>query len=169
MGREVDMRAFKRVIQRIGRSMKEWVGGHTTSPPTPLRPKILVNKSTVPIGTTKLTKTILNSELASSTEEYFTVASMPEFLAEGQAVANLTRPERIVIGTEKSAKGDYAFGVLKGLAEGSGGIRIIHTREASSELGKLLSNAMLAQRLSSINSLASLAEKFDNCDLLEVK
>ena len=66
---------------------------------------------------------------------------MPEFLAEGQAIQNLLKPDRIVIGTPKSEFGDRAFELLAGLQPGA---KVINTRNASSELGKLMSNALLA-------------------------
>jgi UDPglucose 6-dehydrogenase len=72
---------------------------------------------------------------------------MPEFLAEGQAIDNLTKPERIVIGTADTPQGYQVFEQLKGLFQTSisqFGSKVIHTCQASSELGKLTSNAMLA-------------------------
>ena len=73
---------------------------------------------------------------------------MPEFLAEGQAIANLTKPDRVVIGTPDSVMGKAAYSMLKKLVQGQNSIdneiNIINTRQASSELGKLMANAMLA-------------------------
>lgn len=80
-------------------------------------------------------------------DELFSIVSMPEFLAEGQAIDNLIKPERIVIGTSDSPKGHEVFEQLKALFLGSiekHGSKVIHTCQASSELGKLMSNAMLA-------------------------
>jgi UDPglucose 6-dehydrogenase len=90
---------------------------------------------------------------------------MPEFLAEGQAINNLLKPDRIVIGTPASAKGDLAFSLLESLFKSC---KIINTRNASAELGKLMANAMLAQRISSINSITPLTEKFPECCINEV-
>jgi len=72
---------------------------------------------------------------------------MPEFLAEGQAVQNLLKPDRIVIGCKNSIEGNQAFLVLKQMfnkCTEKYNTKIINVREASSEIGKLLSNAMLA-------------------------
>ena len=76
-------------------------------------PKIIVNKSTVPIGTSQLTLELLESGIRSNClnsdlkniEDLFTVVSMPEFLAEGQAIQNLVRPDRIVIGVPTTTNG----------------------------------------------------------------
>lgn len=100
-------------------------------------------------------------------EEAFTVVSMPEFLAEGQAINNLVNPERIVIGTPNTKMGKDCFQKLLTLFKEDA--NVIHTLNASSEMGKLMSNAMLAQRISSINSLTSLTEKLDDCSIQDIK
>ena len=89
---------------------------------------------------------------------------MPEFLSEGSAIRDLTNPSRVVIGT----KDDNAFKILSDLSPK--GCKVIRTKDtSSSELGKLMSNAMLAQRVSSINSLTELCESTIGCDIQEVK
>lgn len=107
--------------------------------------KIIVNKSTVPIGTSKMTLDLLSRQVNSKDkdiEEIFTVVSMPEFLAEGQAIQCLMNPDRVVIGTPSNGRGDKAFKLLSSLFPKD--VKIINTRNASSELGKLMANAMLA-------------------------
>ena len=77
---------------------------------------------------------------------------MPEFLAEGVAINNLLFPDRVVIGTPTDQNGQETFELIKGLYSNFD-TKFIHVRTASSELGKLFANAMLAQRISSINAM----------------
>ena len=76
-------------------------------------------------------------------------------------------PDRVVIGSPSSLQGDEAFLKIKQMIPE--GTNVIHAQNASSEMGKLLSNAMLAQRISSMNSLTSLTEKVDDCSIDEIK
>lgn len=87
---------------------------------------------------------------------------MPEFLAEGCAIHNLVNPDRIVVGTAPNANGMAAFELLKDLYTHIN-TKFFHVKTASSELGKLVANAMLAQRISSINSVSELCEITDAC------
>ncbi len=85
--------------------------------------------------------------------------SNPEFLAEGTAVADLLNPDRVLIGGERTAEGAAAVKVLSGVyARWVPRERIITTNLWSSELSKLVANAFLAQRISSINSISALCE-----------
>ncbi|MDA9203935.1 nucleotide sugar dehydrogenase [Flavobacteriaceae bacterium] len=119
--------------------------------------KIVIEKSTVPIRTAEKIKEILD---AKSSLVHFEILSNPEFLAEGTAISDMKSPDRILIGGNQTESGQKA---IKKLAEiYSTWIpqeRIITTNLWSSELSKLSSNAMLAQRVSSINSLSALCEK----------
>jgi len=94
---------------------------------------------------------------------------MPEFLAEGTAINDLIRPQRVVIGTSS----DAAFAVMCSLCQGSDDeepVRVLRTSDTgSSELGKLMCNAMLAQRVSAVNSVTALCEMTPGCDIREVK
>ena len=158
MGLPSNLNAFKSVLKAIGGA---------TKPDS--KHKILVNKSTVPVGTSKLTVEILQKFLPDKgISEIYTVASMPEFLAEGQAIANLMKPDRVVIGTPDTQRGNESFEILKELYDHGHG-KIINTRAASAELGKLMSNAMLAQRISSINSITGLTEKTQGCEISDVQ
>ncbi len=91
-------------------------------------------------------------------DDLFTIVSMPEFLAEGVAIHNLLHPDRIVIGTPQNENGVNSFNLISSLYKTIENTTIINVRQASSELGKLFSNAMLAQRISSMNSLSELCE-----------
>jgi UDPglucose 6-dehydrogenase len=120
-------------------------------------PKIIVEKSTIPVRTAEAIKTILE---ANSEEGTFQVLSNPEFLAEGTAIDDLSSPDRILIGGDPSDEGQAAVAALASVyATWIPDERIIRTNLWSSELSKLVANAFLAQRISSINSISALCEK----------
>ncbi|MFZ5494974.1 MAG: UDP-glucose 6-dehydrogenase [Verrucomicrobiota bacterium] len=120
------------------------------------RGKIIVEKSTIPVKTADAIKTIL----ASNTKGLkFQVLSNPEFLAEGTAIGDLLTPDRVLIGGERTPEGEKACELLAGVyARWVPRDRIITTNLWSSELSKLVANAFLAQRISSINSISALCE-----------
>ena len=119
-------------------------------------PKIIVEKSTIPVKTAEAMTTILRSN---SKHGRFQVLSNPEFLAEGTAIADLLNPDRILIGGERTPEGEAAMEKLVGIyARWVPRDRIITTNLWSSELSKLVANAYLAQRISSINSISALCE-----------
>jgi UDPglucose 6-dehydrogenase len=118
--------------------------------------KIVVEKSTIPVKTAEAMSTILRSN---SKHGQFQVLSNPEFLAEGTAIADLLEPDRILIGGERTPAGEAAMEKLVGIyARWVPRERIITTNLWSSELSKLVANAFLAQRISSINSISALCE-----------
>jgi len=119
-------------------------------------PKIIVEKSTIPVRTAEAMKTILS---ANSDDGKFQVLSNPEFLAEGTAIADLQEPDRILIGGERTPEGDAAVETLVSVYnQWIPRERILTTNLWSSELSKLVANAFLAQRISSINSISALCE-----------
>jgi UDPglucose 6-dehydrogenase len=88
------------------------------------------------------------------------VLSNPEFLAEGTAIKNLTTPDRVLIGSAATAAGRQAARTLANLYKAwIPAARILETNTWSSELAKLVANAMLAQRISSINSVSAICER----------
>lgn len=118
--------------------------------------KIIVEKSTIPVKTAESIKTIVASN---SKGLQFSVLSNPEFLAEGTAVKDLLNPDRVLIGGERTPEGDKAVETLASVyARWIPRDRIITTNLWSSELSKLVANAFLAQRISSINSISALCE-----------
>ena len=120
-------------------------------------PKIIVEKSTIPVRTAEAMRTIL---MANSEDGRFQVLSNPEFLAEGTAVEDLQNPDRILIGGERTTEGDAAVETLVSVYnQWIPRERILTTNLWSSELSKLVANAFLAQRISSINSISALCEK----------
>ena len=119
--------------------------------------KIIVEKSTLPVRTAAAMEAILNDHA----KHKFTVLSNPEFLAEGTAIRDLLEPDRVLIGGP--ADGAEAVAEICDIYAGEGGRwvprdRILTTGVWSAELTKLAANAMLAQRVSSVNALAGLCE-----------
>ena len=119
--------------------------------------KIVIEKSTLPVRTAEKIKEILEQN---STNIHFEILSNPEFLAEGTAIQDLFKSDRVLIGGDQTESGQKAVQTLVDIY--SNWIpkeKILTTNVWSSELAKLASNAMLAQRISSINSLSALCEK----------
>merc|ERR1712014_188147 len=129
------------------------------------RPKIIIEKSTVPVKTAEALQRVVSANQGS---QKFWILSNPEFLAEGTAMKDLSAPDRVLIGGHTSADGVAAAGVLADIyAHWVPRERILTTNLWSSELSKLVANAMLAQRVSSINSIARLCER-TGADVSEV-
>ena len=127
--------------------------------------KIVVEKSTLPVRTAEAMERILNSN---GNGLHFDVLSNPEFLAEGSAVRDMQSPNRVLIGGRETESGQKAVAKLVELyAHWIPRERIITTNLWSSELSKLVANAFLAQRISSINSISALCEKTE-ADISEV-
>jgi UDPglucose 6-dehydrogenase len=128
-------------------------------------PKIIVEKSTLPVRTALAMEKILTAE---NNGIQFDVLSNPEFLAEGSAIADLEDPDRVLVGSRETPTGLKARDQLVEIyANWVPKDRILTTNIWSSELSKLVSNAFLAQRISSINSISALCEKTD-ADVSEV-
>lgn len=119
--------------------------------------KIVVEKSTLPVRTAEAIKSILHN---TGNGVKFQILSNPEFLAEGTAVDDLFAPDRVLIGGDISAEGEKAIQELVAIyANWVPRERILTTNVWSSELSKLVANAFLAQRVSSINAISELCEK----------
>jgi len=118
--------------------------------------KIVIEKSTLPVRTAEKIKEILEEN---STDVHFEILSNPEFLAEGTAIQDLFKSDRVLIGGDETESGQKAIQALVDIYSNWIPIeKILTTNVWSSELAKLASNAMLAQRISSINSLSALCE-----------
>src|SRR5215217_7132697 len=118
--------------------------------------KIVVEKSTLPVRTAEAMERILNSN---NRGLHFEVLSNPEFLAEGTAVRDMQKPDRVLIGGRETESGQKAVEQLVEMyAQWIPRDRILTTNLWSSELSKLVANAFLAQRISSINSISALCE-----------
>ncbi len=119
-------------------------------------PKIIVEKSTIPVRTATTIQEILAAQPCAAKCQ---VLSNPEFLAEGTAMADLANPDRVLIGGERTPEGEKAIETLVSVyARWVARDRIITTNLWSSELSKLVANAFLAQRISSINAISALCE-----------
>ncbi len=127
--------------------------------------KIIVEKSTLPVKTALAMERILTS---TNNDLCFDVVSNPEFLAEGTAIKDLEDPDRVLIGSRETPSGLKARDKLVEIySNWVPEDRIITSSIWSSELSKLVSNAFLAQKISSINSISALCEKAD-ADITEV-
>ena len=119
--------------------------------------KIVIEKSTLPVRTAEKIKEVLKKF---NKKNDFEVISNPEFLAEGTAIENLYKSDRVLIGGENTDSGNKAVNELVEIYKNwIPESKILKTNVWSSELAKLASNAMLAQRISSINSFSAICEK----------
>jgi len=119
--------------------------------------KIIVEKSTLPVRTAEAMERVLN---ANEKGLHFEVLSNPEFLAEGTAISDLHTPDRVLIGSMETESGRAARQELVDIfANWVPRERIITSNVWSAELSKLVANAFLAQRVSSINAISELCEK----------
>merc|ERR1712099_143479 len=142
-GRAADLR----YIESVGRTVAQYAN----------RPKIIIEKSTVPVKTAEALERVVTANQGS---QKFWILSNPEFLAEGTAMKDLSAPDRVLIGGPTSADGVLAANVLVDIyANWVPREKILTTNLWSSELSKLVANAMLAQRVSSMNSISQLCEK----------
>ncbi|WP_175722349.1 UDP-glucose dehydrogenase family protein [Burkholderia ambifaria] len=125
--------------------------------------KVIVDKSTVPVGTAERVRAAVAEELAKrGDDQMFSVVSNPEFLKEGAAVDDFTRPDRIVIGCDDDVPGERARELMKKLYApfNRNHERTLYMDVRSAEFTKYAANAMLATRISFMNELANLADRF---------
>ncbi|MCI5779815.1 MAG: nucleotide sugar dehydrogenase [Lentisphaeria bacterium] len=119
--------------------------------------KIVVEKSTLPVRTAQALSRVLHSNAKGL---HFQIVSNPEFLAEGSAIRDLKNPDRVLIGGLETSQGRQAVDAVAGIyRRWVPEEKIITTGLWSSELTKLVANALLAQRVSSVNSISALCEK----------
>jgi UDPglucose 6-dehydrogenase len=142
-----DVKQVLAAAQAIGRHMRGF--------------KLVVVKSTVPVGTGERVQFMIKQELLArgAGSQSFTVASNPEFLKEGAAVEDFMRPDRIIVGTEPGPLGGRARNTMRQLYEpfNRHHERILHMDVRAAEFTKYAANAMLATRISFMNELANLA------------
>ena len=128
---------------------------------------VVVDKSTVPVGTADKVKTIIDDELEKRNVSYKAyVVSNPEFLKEGDAIADFMKPDRVVIGTDS----DYAAGLMKELYAPYARTRdkLIVMGIRSAEMTKYAANCMLATKISFINEIATICENL-GADVRDVR
>ena len=139
-----DMQYVIEAARNIGRRMTDW--------------KIVVDKSTVPVGTAERVRDAIREELARrGVEVPFAVVSNPEFLKEGAAVEDFMKPDRVVIGAEDERAIQVLRAVYAPFQRNHERIIVMDVRSA--ELTKYAANAMLATRISFMNELANLADR----------
>ncbi len=139
-----DMRYVIAAARSIGRSMGEY--------------RVVVNKSTVPVGTSERVRAAIAEELRSRGLDLpFSVVSNPEFLKEGAAVGDFMRPDRIVVGSSDERSTQIMRQIYAPILRNHERILVMDPRSA--ELTKYAANAMLATRISFMNELANLSEK----------
>jgi UDPglucose 6-dehydrogenase len=146
---EADLSAVDEVARVIGEYMNDY--------------KIVVNKSTVPVGTADLVKKIIKETQRNKIE--FDVVSNPEFLREGAAVKDFENPDRIVIGSDSRKAEEVMTSLYRSRARMDKPIMITDIRSA--EVIKYASNTMLATRISFMNQISCLCEK-TGADIKEV-
>ncbi len=139
-----DMRQVLAAARSIGRHMREY--------------RVVVDKSTVPVGTSERVRAVIEEELRSrGVEVPFSVVSNPEFLKEGAAVGDFMRPDRIVVGSSDERATQIMRQLYSPILRNHDRILVMDPRSA--ELTKYAANAMLATRISFMNELANLSEK----------
>jgi len=134
---EADLSVVFEVAKKIGENLKQYT--------------VVVTKSTVPVGTNKKTKEIISAAKPSGVT--FDIASIPEFLREGQAISDTLHPDRVVIGTDSKA----AENLLVELHEGIDGKKVL-TNIETAEMIKYAANSFLATKISYANAVAHLCE-----------
>lgn len=135
-----------------------WEGAARTIAAASTSSKIIVEKSTVPVKTAEAIEKVLRRNCSDSSVN-FEILSNPEFLAEGTAIRDLRNPDRVLIGGKETESGRAAVATLASVYEHwVPKDRILCTNLWSAELSKLTANAMLAQRISSINAISALCE-----------
>ncbi|MGQ0792605.1 MAG: UDP-glucose dehydrogenase family protein [Deltaproteobacteria bacterium] len=143
-----DVGAVLSAARSIGKSLKSY--------------KIVVTKSTVPVGTTER----IHAAIKEVSGAEFDVASNPEFLKEGSAVEDFMKPERVVIGVDKASVGAVLKELYAPFMRSADRAMVVSIR--SSELAKYTANAMLATRISFMNEIANLCELI-GADVSEVR
>jgi len=148
-----DLQYVVAAARNIGKHMKSY--------------RVIVDKSTVPVGTADKVRVAVQEELAKrGVDTQFAVASNPEFLKEGAAVEDFMRPDRVVIGTDDARALEIMRTIYAPFQRNHE--RIIAMDIRSAELTKYAANAMLATRISFMNELALLAEKM-GADIEQVR
>ena len=148
-----DLTYVRQVASQIGQLISEY--------------KIVVNKSTVPIGTADEVRRIIQTELKKrGVEVEFDVVSNPEFLKEGSAVNDFMRPDRIVIGTDNIRTLKLLETLYAPFARARDKLITMNTRSA--EMTKYAANCMLATKISFMNEFANICEKV-GADIMSVR
>ncbi|HEU5282321.1 MAG TPA: UDP-glucose/GDP-mannose dehydrogenase family protein [Burkholderiales bacterium] len=148
-----DLRNVVAAARNIGRRMRAY--------------RLIVDKSTVPVGTADLVRNAVAEELAArGVEAPYSVVSNPEFLKEGAAVEDFTKPDRVVVGSDDERATQIMRALYAPFQRNHERMLVMDVRSA--ELTKYAANAMLATRISFMNELANLAERL-GADIEQVR
>jgi UDPglucose 6-dehydrogenase len=148
-----DLQHVIAVARQIGQNLREY--------------RVVINKSTVPVGTADRVREAIRGELTTRGEEVeFDVVSNPEFLKEGAAVDDFMKPDRIVVGTDNPRTGELLRALYAPFNRSRD--RLVTMDVRSAELTKYAANAMLATKISFMNELANLAERL-GADIEQVR
>ncbi len=148
-----DLSHVEAVAREVGRGMNEY--------------KVIVNKSTVPVGTGDLVKEIVAGELAArGVDMEFDVVSNPEFLKEGDAVGDFMKPDRVIVGTDNIRTAKLLETLYAPFARSREKLIVMGIKSA--EMTKYAANCMLATKISFINEMAGICEKV-GADIREVR
>ncbi len=143
-----DGSADLRHVLAVARSIGEHLDGY----------RVVIDKSTVPVGTADKVRSTISQALASRGVEHpFDVVSNPEFLKEGAAVADFMKPDRVIVGTDSPRAIELLRALYEPFTRNRERLMVMDVRSA--ELTKYAANAMLATKISFINELAGIAEK----------
>lgn len=151
---ECDTSAVREVAGQVGRYMQE--------------EKIVINKSTVPVGTVDEVRGIIGRELYLRQRQDipFDVVSNPEFLKEGDAVSDFMKPDRVIVGTENQRSADLLRSLYAPYARSREKMLVMSPRSA--EMSKYSANCILATKISFINEIANICEEV-GADIAEVR
>lgn len=158
-----DLKYVLAAAEQIGQAIEAAPGPHGgTDPADDDLPKIIVVKSTVPVGTNGRVR----AAIASKTSKPFRMASNPEFLKEGAAINDFNKPDRVVIGAEDKPTGERLHELYEAFVRQGNPIYVMDI--PSAEMVKYASNCMLATKISFINEIAALCEAF-GADIEQVR
>ncbi|MBI9078385.1 MAG: UDP-glucose/GDP-mannose dehydrogenase family protein [Pseudodesulfovibrio sp.] len=148
-----DLKYVDAVAREVGQKMTE--------------PKIVVDKSTVPVGTADRVRSIISEELGKRNAVIpFDVVSNPEFLKEGDAVSDFMKPDRVIVGTEDEKSANVLRSLYSPFARSREKLIVMGVRSA--EMTKYAANCMLATKISFINEVANICERV-GADVTEVR
>jgi UDPglucose 6-dehydrogenase len=137
-----------RAVESVARSIGQFID----------TPKIVINKSTVPVGTADLVRSLIEEELAEREVTIpFEVVSNPEFLKEGAAIDDFMKPDRIIVGSNNHQATELMRDLYAPFNRNHGRMLVMDVRSA--EFTKYAANAMLATKISFMNELAGIAER----------
>ncbi|WP_291318320.1 UDP-glucose/GDP-mannose dehydrogenase family protein [Desulfonatronospira sp.] len=148
-----DLGFVRQVARDVGRNMQDY--------------KIVVDKSTVPVGTADMVRELIQAELDKrGLELEFDVVSNPEFLKEGDAVSDFMKPDRVIVGTDNIRTAELLKVLYSPFARSRDKMMVMGVRSA--EMTKYAANCMLATKISFINEIANICEKV-GADISDVR